>query len=484
MKHKYLSDRCMSFLTDMIITFLPILVWDVLILLVLAGFLPAGVMSFLDSTIKYILLASILITCPFIALAYGQTFGTVAFSMKLVDAKMKKAHILQVALRQFLAYSVIPIAAYYFLGIKGILGYFVLNILVLLIDPQGRIPVDFITHTKLVSILKEAEDITKNIPAKKVKKDKKKLQEAEKKASEKSNAFHIDLHTHSRYSLDGELTVEEVFVLAQQKGIEVLSITDHNSVKANFEAGVLSECLGIHYIPGVEVDCIYQGVHCQLLGYNIDFKDNRYIQLENNILKQERNASIQRIEKLKEVLGIDINVNRLIEKNNTGIVSGEMIAEELLTNPLYESCEALNPYRPLGERGDNPYVNFYWDYFAPGKSCYVGIIYPEASEVIELIKDTGGYAILAHPKKFFKNDPDKIKELLDRGVRGIEVFSPYHTQQDIKQYLEMVREQSCFVTCGSDFHGKAKPALQLGESQATNKFDKLLLVFVQKCLKQ
>lgn len=479
MKPKYLSDRCMSFLTDMIITFLPILVWDFLILFVLAGMLPAGVMNFLDHTIMYILLASILITCPFIALAYGQTFGTVAFALKVVDAKKKKAHLLQVALRQFIAYSILPLGAFYLIGIPGVVGYFLVNILFVVIF--GRIPADIIVHTRVVSTANEPDDVTRSIKTKTVKKKK---EPTKTKIEKNSNVFHIDLHAHSRYSLDGELTVEEIFIQAQNKGIDVLSITDHNSVKANFEAGVLSECLGIHYIPGVEIDCMYQGVHCQILGYNIDFKDNRYIQLENGMLKQERMASIQRIEKINEIFGIDLNINRLVETNNTGIVDGEMIAKELLTNPLYESLEELKPYRPLGERGDNPYVNFYWDYFAYGKPCYVELTYPDASEVIELIKETGGYPVLAHPKKFFKQDIQIVRSLLELGVRGLEVFTPYHSQADIQKYLELVREYSCFVTCGSDFHGSRKPALALGESQATDKFNKLLLVFVQKCLKQ
>lgn len=485
MKNKHLSNRFMGFLTNIVIVLMPILVWDILILLVLAGILPAVVMNFLDTVVKYVLIVSLLLTTPFIALSYRQTFGYAAFDLKVVDLKNKKASVFQVALREVIGWEVPVIVLYLFSGIKFIPLYFLLNILVIMIDPLARSIGDFICHTKVVyvsdtdnkvrnekeKVKKESNSKKENILKKVVKMDRKEVQ-----------PFHYDLHLHSKYSLDGELTVEELFMKAKEKGIDVLSITDHNCVKANYEAKVLSEAIGIKYIPGVELDAFFEGYHLHVLGYDIDFKDPRYIQLENQTLKRERDASLQRVYLFEQATGMKLNTESLLEKNVNGIITGEMIAEDVLNNPLYHDQEILLPYRSNGSRGDNPYVNFYWDYFAQGKPCYVAIEYPSLQEVVSLIQESGGYPILAHPKKPFKHDKEMILKVLDAGVRGIEVFSSYHTAQDIAFYLDIVKEVSCFVTCGSDFHGATKPAIQLGASNASEKHEKLIHVFIHRCL--
>ena len=86
--------------------------------------------------------------------------------------------------------------------------------------------------------------------------------------------------------------------------------------------------------------------------------------------------------------------------------------------------------------------------------------------MVELIKDTGGIPILAHPKKPFGCDSETLKAILDCGVRGLEVFSSYHSPEEIACYLQIVKETSCLVTCGSDFHGKTKPSIEMGVSGA------------------
>lgn len=489
MKSKHLSNRFMGFLTNIVIVLLPILVWDILILFVLAGILPAVVMNFLDSLVKYVLIVFLLLATPFIALTYHQTFGYAAFDLKVVDLKNKKASVFQVALREVIGWEIPVVAIYVFAGMKYIPIYFVLNFIVILIDPLGRGIADFICHTKVVHVA-----IEENVRTEKAKKTKRELfhkKESVKKENKpegstplKTNAgiFHIDLHMHSKYSDDGEYTVEELFMKAKENGLDIISITDHNCVKANYEAKVLSEAVGIRYIPGIEIDATYEGYDLHVLGYCIDFKDPRYIQLENQNVKKERDASLERVEKFEKMSGMKLNVPKLLEMNVNGIITGEMIAEDVLSNPLYENSDLLLPYRAGGERSDNPYVNFYWDFFAQGKACYVKIEYPSLPEIVRLIQETGGYAILAHPKKPFKQDKEMILKVMECGVRGLEVFSSYHSPKDIAFYMDIVKDASCFVTCGSDFHGKTKPAIQLGASNATSKHENLIHVFIHRCL--
>lgn len=103
-----------------------------------------------------------------------------------------------------------------------------------------------------------------------------------------------------------------------------------------------------------------------------------------------------------------------------------MFAEVLLAMPEYADHPLLKPYRPGGERSDNPYVNFYWDYYSQGKPCYAKIDYPAMAETIDIIHRNHGAAVLA-------------------------------------RFYEAAQKKHLLVTCGSDYHGKTKPSVAIGQ---------------------
>ena len=78
----------------------------------------------------------------------------------------------------------------------------------------------------------------------------------------------VDLHIHSHFSLDGELSVEEILALCKARGTELVSITDHNSAHSINE--IKKDNKGVRIIAGVELDCSYNGLNLHLLGYGID----------------------------------------------------------------------------------------------------------------------------------------------------------------------------------------------------------------------
>lgn len=478
MKKKYLFSKCMAYLCNIVILLLPILAWDIMMLFILVGILPASLMGPMDWLVKYLLVASLIVTNPFIALTYGQTFGAVSFGIKVVDLKGKQASRMQVMLRELVGVGLPIMALYYFTGYLGVAIYLIINFLVIMIDPYGRSIIDFITHTKTISYFEEKKSVKKSEEQPLLNEQEKQAEKIEEVPVE--GLFKYDLHMHSKFSDDGEYSVEELFAKAKRNGIQVMSITDHNCVKANSEATVLSERFGISYIPGIEIDCMFEGKVMHLLGYGINYKDDRYIELENRHLIQERDASFKRVEKIQEVTGLKVDINSLLAATKTGIITGEMIAEQLLNNPQYADEALLLPYRKNGSRSENPFVCFYWDYFAHGRPAYVDVEMPTLEEAVKLVNETGGIAVLAHPIKPFAQDILAIKRVLDAGVRGLEVFSSYHNDNDIAAYLQIVRDQSCFVTCGSDFHGHTKPAIELGASGASERYEKLLSVFVSR----
>ncbi|MDU5110234.1 MAG: PHP domain-containing protein [Clostridium sp.] len=273
----------------------------------------------------------------------------------------------------------------------------------------------------------------------------------------------LDLHMHSYFSDDGEFSPEVIIDKAIENGLNLISITDHNSVKANYVALEYINGKNISYIPGIEIDCQYNGLNLHLLGYNFDFTKSCFADLEENIIKEEQKAGIKRIEKIKEATNLYLDAEDVLNKATNGIIPGELIAEVLLEDERNKDSEILNPYRAGGKKSDMPYVNFYWDYFSQGKPAYVHIEYISLSEAIKMIKDNGGIAIIAHPGNNLKNNLNIINDLIAEGIDGIEVFSSYHSKETIDFFYNKAIKNKLLITCGTDFHGKNKPNIELGE---------------------
>lgn len=273
---------------------------------------------------------------------------------------------------------------------------------------------------------------------------------------------YIDLHMHSMYSDDGEYTPKQLVEMCHEKGIRIMAIADHNSVMAIDEASQKAQELGMQYIPAVEIDCTYEGINLHVLGYGIDYKHEDFVKLEENVLNQELACSMKKLE-LTNQLGFKVTKKDLDQLSSNGVYTGEMFGEVLLGKEEYKDHELLKPYREGGDRSDNPYVNFYWDFYAQGKPCYTEIVYPSLKETITLIHKHGGKAVLAHPGNNLKGKFEIFDEMMKLGYDGVECFSNYHTSDTVEYFFNKGKEYGIMTTCGSDFHGKTKPAIDLGE---------------------
>ncbi|WP_455682581.1 PHP domain-containing protein [Thomasclavelia sp.] len=277
---------------------------------------------------------------------------------------------------------------------------------------------------------------------------------------------YIDLHMHSKYSDDGEFTPTQLVEQCHEAGIRIMAIADHNSVKAIDEAKEAAVKLNIEYISAVEIDCTYKGINLHVLGYGIDYHDDDFIVLEENILNQELACSKEKV-KLTNELGFEVDLTALDNLSDSGVYTGEMFGEVLLNDPRYLEHPLLNPYRNDGSRSDNPYVNFYWDFYAQGKPCYTRIIYPSLQETIALIKKHGGIVVLAHPGNNLKGQFEIFDEMVGIGIEGVEAFSNYHSFETVEYFYQTGKKHNILITCGSDYHGKTKPAIDLGECCCT-----------------
>lgn len=282
----------------------------------------------------------------------------------------------------------------------------------------------------------------------------------------------IDLHMHSDISLDGEFTPEILAGMCLRRGLKAVSLTDHNSVRG---AAAMSKALsgtGVRFINGIELDCTVEGVDLHLLGYDIDITDSRYLELEESILEQKREYSRFRIDKMKE-MGFLFEEEKVYGLSVQGIVIPEMLAEVILKDARNVSHPLLKPFRPGGKRGDNPYVNFFWDFFSQGRAAYAPVHYMGVEEAVRLIEDTGGFSVIAHPGPVFGRREELIQQIAGLGAVGLETCSSYHSDEERVYYNSLADRYSLWKTMGSDFHGKSKPSVKLGETGAGKEQEQL-----------
>jgi len=278
-----------------------------------------------------------------------------------------------------------------------------------------------------------------------------------------------DLHVHSKFSNDGEFEIQEIVDRCICNEVNVLSITDHNSISGIKEA--ISICLnsGIDLIPGIEIDCSYLGVDLHLLGYNIDWLSNDFIELEKSIHKKVMDSFPEMIFNLNR-FGIEVNEHEVLEKANGKLPCGELIAEVLLSKKEYRSNPMLLTYVNGGERSDMPYINFYHDFFAQGKPAYVKINYMDFVDAVELVRSNGGTPIIAHPGMNLRGKEELIVELFKHGAAGLEVFNNYHDARQMDYFADFTLQGSFLMTGGSDFHGKNKPLIDIGKYPVPDKY--------------
>ena len=277
---------------------------------------------------------------------------------------------------------------------------------------------------------------------------------------------YIDLHMHSRFSDDGEYAPADLVKMCSDAGIRIMAIADHNSVQAVPEELETAERLGLKAIPAIEIDCQFQDIPLHVLGYGIHYKEPVFQAIHDNILNQELQNSSEKL-RLTNLMGFSLTEEDMRKVSSNGVYTGEMFAEILLNSPAYDDCELLKPYRRGGARSDNPYVNFYWDYYAKNKPCFTAVTLPALSDIIAIIHGTEGLAVLAHPGINLSGHMQAETMILNSGIDGIEAFSSYHSAEECQDYLQKAEIRNLAVTCGSDFHGRTKPSIHLGITGCT-----------------
>jgi len=274
----------------------------------------------------------------------------------------------------------------------------------------------------------------------------------------------FDLHMHSNYSVDGEFTPKELIEIAKKTNLKCAVLCDHNSSEGVDAFIQYAKEEKITAFVGLEFSTSYENGEVHVLGYNFNHHQDYYETLPSLMKELKWEAGRQLIHKFNERFNFDLDEKEIMDitRKNDSDPYMEM-ADIILQNPKYNTHKDLQPYMPGGHRCEPATVNIYWDFCVKGCDCFVPIPFPPIKETIERIHKDGGIAILAHPWKTFYQKEDKLEELIAYGIDGIEAYSNYHEDFHNEYYEEYCKKHNLLMTCGSDFHGKTKPKIKMGE---------------------
>lgn len=279
------------------------------------------------------------------------------------------------------------------------------------------------------------------------------------------DGYRVDLHMHSGFSDDADIPPATLAAMAARNGLSCVALCDHNAADGNGPFLEAARKAGLTAIPGIEIDCDFEGNDLHLLGYFIEYADARFAALRDAVRERKRAVRGRCLAAIRG-LGIVLDDARLDALSRDGGVTGEAIAKVALGDPANDGHPLLEPFRPGGARADNPLVNFYWDICAKGKAAHVHIDHMPLGEAARLIAETGGTAVLAHPGQSLPGREGLIDAIVRQGVRGVEAYSSYHSPAQRAFWLREAERLQLLVACGSDFHGETKPAINMGDHGA------------------
>lgn len=278
----------------------------------------------------------------------------------------------------------------------------------------------------------------------------------------------IDMHAHTNYS-DGDLSPQDLIRLAIDKRIGTLAITDHDTIegikKVNRNEDIIVDS-GIEIINGIELSAKTDKGRMHILGYGIDLNNKalnkKMIDLKDNSI----NSVLSIMEQIKRDYGIRFGYDDIKELVNANHNLGRPDLAKLCVKYGYATSS------------QDAFDKYLIDAYNKTRQTSKGLQYQEC---LELIKNSGGIPVLAHPKSLELSEKEfliLLKEMISCGLKGIEVYHSSHLKEEMNYYLKIANKYGLLISGGSDFHGKTvKPDIELGTGKDNNiKIKKLSLL--------
>jgi 3',5'-nucleoside bisphosphate phosphatase len=256
-----------------------------------------------------------------------------------------------------------------------------------------------------------------------------------------------DLHTHSNQS-DGVLTPTELVRRASERGVDVLALTDHDTVAGYREARDAASRCAITLVPGCEISVTWESLTLHVVGLQIDIDS----QPLNDGLADLRKGRIERAQRIAASLE-RAGIARAYQGALAYVTRDDLVARTHFARFLV-ATGAARDMKQVFKR-----------FLAPGKPGYVPHAWASLGEAVGWIRAAGGQAVLAHPGRY-PATPTRMRRLLgefrDAGGTGLEVLSPCHTREQVGEYATLARVHGLVASQGSDYPAPDESRFDLG----------------------
>ncbi|MGW2279901.1 PHP domain-containing protein [Streptomyces sp. NPDC001770] len=256
----------------------------------------------------------------------------------------------------------------------------------------------------------------------------------------------IDLHTHSTAS-DGTDTPAQLVANAAAAGLDVVALTDHDTVRGHAEAlAALPE--GLTLVTGAELSCRLDGVGLHMLAYLFDPEEPVFAR-ERELVRDDRVPRAKAMVGKLQALGVPVTWDQVARIAGDGSVGRPHVAAALV------------------ELGVVPTVSdaFTPEWLADGGRAHAGKHELDPFEAVRLVKAAGGVTVFAHPAAVKRGSvvPESaIARLAAAGLDGIEVDHMDHDEATRARLRGLAAEAGLLTTGSSDYHGSRK-TVALGE---------------------
>ena len=252
----------------------------------------------------------------------------------------------------------------------------------------------------------------------------------------------IDLHSHTKSS-DGGLSPETLIDRAVNYQIEVLAITDHDTVGGSVIAQkyIKDKNIPITLIAGIEISCLWQGFEIHIVGLNIDKNNTKLLDLISQQQQAREDRALAMGDKLIKC-GFPNIYNDAIALAGDGSITRAHFAKILLQQGHVSTMQqAFDKY--IGKKG------------AKSQRAYVKPNWCTMAEAIDVIHTAGGTAVIAHPLRYDLSSKwlrRLIEQFSEANGDGLEVVLPQMNAEQRQKMLNYCDEYNLYASMGSDFH--------------------------------
>ncbi len=259
-------------------------------------------------------------------------------------------------------------------------------------------------------------------------------------------SIQYDLHTHSTAS-DGTLTPAELVQAAAAAGVDVLALTDHDTLAGVDDARQMAEKEGMRLIPGVEISVSWQGSTVHILGLDVD-PGCEVLQKGLVALREYRDWRAEEIGRRLDKKGISGAYDGACALAKGKLVSRTHFARFLVAEGYARDVREV-----------------FKKFLVPGKPGHVTGKWASMEDAVGWILQAQGTAVIAHPARY-KMSRSKLRKLIaafrETGGQALEVVSGSHSKDEYQTMARHAKDFGMLSSAGSDFHDPETPWIALG----------------------